>query len=198
MFILALFAIFVSYLIGSIPFGFIAGRIFNLDIQRQGSGNIGATNVFRTIGPLPGSLVFLLDFLKGTATIYLGSSLTGLPLSTILCGLAAIAGHSYSLFLGFKGGKGVATGVGVLVGINPLAGFLSLSAALVVMGLTRYVSLGSLVGTGLAPLLLFCFNAPGIYTFFALIGAAMVFWKHLPNIQRLIAGTERKLGKKEH
>jgi len=196
MVISTVFAIFASYIIGSIPFGFIAGRIFNLDIRSVGSGNIGATNVLRTLGPKVGVPVFLLDLLKGTAAVYLAISLNLDPLLIILCGITAILGHTYSLFLGFKGGKGVATGVGVLIGINPLAGVLSLSIALMVMAITKYVSLGSLLGTLSAPILLFIFNAPLPYIIFSTVAAVLIFIRHISNIKKLISGTERKIGEK--
>ncbi|MCX5751005.1 MAG: glycerol-3-phosphate 1-O-acyltransferase PlsY [Candidatus Saganbacteria bacterium] len=192
-----IFAILASYILGSIPFGFIAGKIFNLDIRQHGSGNIGATNVLRTLGPVPGSIVFFLDFLKGCGAVYLGMTLTSDPLIIILCGVSALIGHSYPIFLNFKGGKGVATGFGVLFGIAPIPAIIAISFALLIMAITKYVSLGSLTGTATAIVLLFSMQAPLPYQIVCLIGGTLIFIRHSSNIKQLIAGTEKKLGQKQ-
>jgi acyl phosphate:glycerol-3-phosphate acyltransferase len=106
-----------GYLLGAIPFGLLIGKIRNVDIRKHGSGNIGATNALRILGAGPGSLVLILDMLKGTAAVMIGQAFTADPLIIVLCGLAAVIGHSYPVYLGFKGGKGAATGLGVLLGV---------------------------------------------------------------------------------
>jgi glycerol-3-phosphate acyltransferase PlsY len=191
-----IFAILASYILGSIPFGFITGKIFNLDIREHGSGNVGATNVFRTLGPVPGVMVFILDFLKGLGAVYLAISLNQDPIVIILCGVAVILGHSYSIFLNFTGGKGIATGVGMLTGIAPLPAMIALGLALLVMATTKYVSLGSLVGTTTALILIFVFKLPLPYLIFGVIIAVLIFYRHRENIKRLFSGTEKKLGQK--
>ena len=185
--------ILAGYLLGSIPFGLLIARVWKVDIRKYGSGNIGATNVFRILGPVPGALAFFLDFLKGALAVYLGYWLGGNPLVVILMGIAAIFGHMFSIFIGFKGGKGAATGLGVLAGIAPDIFFFSLILVAVLIYASRYVSVASITGAFSAALLMFIFHKPLPYSIAALLVALFILYKHLPNIQRLRAGTEPRI-----
>ena len=147
---MTLFACIIAYLLGSVPNGLLLCRaIWHIDIREYGSRNIGATNVYRTLGKGPGALVFALDFLKGFLAVYIAMLLVGTPLSMVLGGIAAILGHSASVFLRFKGGKGVATGLGVIAMLMPAVTGVVFFAWLVIVLVTRYVSLGSIVGAAL-------------------------------------------------
>ena len=180
---MTLFACIIAYILGSVPNGLLLCRaIWHIDIREHGSRNIGATNVYRTLGKGPGALVFALDFLKGFLAVYIAMLLVGTPFSMVLGGIAAILGHSASVFLRFKGGKGVATGLGVV--------FL---AWLVIVLVTRYVSLGSIVGAALVPVLAFFFGCPTEYTVFGVLAAVLVIVRHHTNITRLLNGTESKI-----
>ncbi|MDH7480170.1 MAG: glycerol-3-phosphate acyltransferase, partial [Syntrophomonadaceae bacterium] len=148
------FVLTASYLLGSIPWGYLVGVWWKgLDIRRYGSGNIGTTNAFRILGPGPGTVVLLGDILKGTLAVLLAKSI-GSELLAVAAGLAAIAGHSWSIFLGFRGGRGVATGAGVILGLVPLAIpvlFLLWAGTILV---TRYVSVGSITAAVAAPVVM--------------------------------------------
>ena len=185
-----------GYLLGSIPFGFIIGKIGKIDVRKAGSGNIGATNVMRTMGPVPGGLVLALDALKGTLPVWLAQAYSGDPTIVVLCGLAAIIGHSFPVFLGFKGGKGVATGAGVLLGIAPDMFLFGLVLFLVIVGLTRYVSAGSVLAAVTVFILFIVLGKPLPYTVLVGLAAVLIVLRHLPNIKRLIAGTELRIGAK--
>ncbi|MDD4178465.1 MAG: glycerol-3-phosphate 1-O-acyltransferase PlsY [Candidatus Margulisbacteria bacterium] len=186
----------LAYLLGSIPFGLLIAKIWNIDIRQQGSGNIGATNVLRTLGPGPGAVVFILDFLKGFLAVYLGYWIGGDPLMVLLLGTAAVLGHMYSVFLRFNGGKGAATGLGVLAGIAPGVFLLSVALAACLIGVTRYVSVGSIITPFAAALLMYLYHKPLPYVWVTLIIAVFILIRHLPNIKRLLTGTEKKLGEK--
>jgi glycerol-3-phosphate acyltransferase PlsY len=187
MFVSLLLFIILGYLSGSIPFGYLIARIKSVDIRRTGSGNIGATNIFRTLGPIPGVLVFALDFFKGLAPTLAALFYLNDPLQMILVGLAAILGH-----VG-KGGKGAATGLGVLAVIAP--DILLFTAILVVILIftTRYVSVGSIFGAVSVAALMFILGKPLPYAVVSLLAAALIVARHIPNIKRLLAGTERKI-----
>lgn len=188
--------ILVGYLLGSIPFGLLIGKIMKIDVRKSGSGNIGATNVLRTLGFGPGVLVFVLDTLKGAAPVWLAQAYSGDPLIIVLCGLAAISGHTFPLYLGFKGGKGVATGGGVLLGLAPDMFVFAILLFLVIVGLTRFVSVGSIL-TALTLLIVFIvLGKPLPYTMVVGLAALLIIVRHLSNIKRLIAGTEPRLGEK--
>lgn len=189
--------ILVGYLLGSIPFGFIAGKIGKIDVTRAGSGNIGATNVMRTMGLTPAALVLILDTLKGALPVWLAQAYSGDPRIIVLCGLAAIIGHAFPLYLGFKGGKGVATGGGVLLGLAPDMFVLGIVLFLIVVGLTRYVSAGSILAAVTVFILFVLLGKPLPYTVVVGLAAALIVVRHLANIKRLIAGTERRIGEKK-
>ncbi len=185
-----------AYLVGAVPVGFLVARAFGVaDIRRHGSGNIGATNVLRTAGRLPAALTLAGDVSKGAAAVVAGGFLADhAPGWTAVAAVAAIAGNCWSVFLGFRGGKGVGTGLGAFLALVPLA---TLPAALVWLAVTatfRYVSLGSLTAAACVPLgaALLGYPAPSVAA--AVGGAAIVILRHRENVQRLLAGHERRLG----
>lgn len=186
-------AIIAGYLLGSIPFGYIISKIWNVDIRRYGSGNIGATNVFRTLGPVQGVLVFTLDLLKGTLAISLISLATNRPELIILAGLAAVLGHAYPIFLKFKGGRGSATGLGILLGIAPDIFLGAMILVLIIILLTRYVSLASIITPILVTAALIVLKRPFVYSIATGIVTILIIIRHIPNIKRLLGGTENRI-----
>jgi len=185
--------VIAAYLLGSVPFGLVVAGIWNVDIRRHGSGNIGATNVLRTLGPVPAAAVFALDFSKGLLAVYLGYWLGGGPWIVLLLGAAAIFGHMYSIFLRFKGGKGAATGLGVLAGLAPEVFVISIVVAAVIIYATRYVSVGSIITPFVAAGLMMLFHRPRPYITVTLVVGLFILIRHLPNIRRLRKGTEPKI-----
>lgn len=193
-----------AFLLGAIPFGFLMGRAKGVDLREHGSGNIGATNVMRTLGRGPGALVLLLDALKGLIPVL--TAVHGLKLSpglVVAAGVAAILGHIYTPFLRFRGGKGVATSLGVLIGLSPVVAAATVLVFAVTVAATRYVSLGSLMGAVAQAVLFWTLphhgetGFPLPYRIFSLIAAAFVVIRHRQNIQRLLSGTESKVGAKK-
>lgn len=191
--------VFVGYLLGSIPFGIILARIFGgQDVREHGSGNIGATNVSRVAGPVAGVLTLILDTAKGVAAVWLAGEFTEHNASAmILAGLGALLGHSFPVWLKFKGGKGVATALGVFLELCPMAALAALVVFVLVVAFWRYVSLGSLSAAAAMPLLVYFLWAPGhapplVITLGTLFAAALIFYKHDANLQRLVDGTEPK------
>jgi glycerol-3-phosphate acyltransferase PlsY len=221
----------IAFLCGSIPFGLIFGKIKGIDIREHGSGNIGATNVWRVLGKSFGIPCFLLDVLKGLIPTIIGISLiqfVGMknpmiidalsnhverdhPILTaqifqVLTGLCAILGHNYSPWVRFKGGKGIATSAGVLIALMPAAIVILILLWVIVFGISRYVSLASIVAAGALPFLTLwgsyyhgkiadgTWNKP-LFAFSVLIGVLAIY-KHRSNIQRLRAGTENRFSKK--
>lgn len=184
----------LAYLIGSIPSGLILGKLFwHTDLREHGSRNIGATNAWRTLGKAPGIIIFLADSLKGQAGVLLGLSLVGTPLAAILGGLLAIIGHSFSIFLRFRGGKGVATSLGVLTMLMGNVTLVVFLCWLAIVYTTRYVSLGSVVAGALTPILAAAFSYPMEYIVFSVIAAILVIVRHRENMKRLMNGTENKI-----
>lgn len=185
----------ISYLLGSIPVGFIVGKARGRDIRQYGSGNIGTTNAFRVLGRRAGAMVLAGDVLKGIAAVLLGNYVGGSTVG-LLAGLAAMAGHNWSVFLRFNGGRGVATAAGVVLALAPLV----MVWALVIWGLTvllsRYVSLGSILAAGSVPLLMWVFDKPWSYILFGVVAAFFIIYRHRPNLRRLLEGTEYKWGEK--
>ncbi len=187
-------ACLIAYVLGSIPNGLWLGRaLWHTDLREHGSHNIGATNAWRTLGKGPGILIFLLDFLKGALSVYAASLMVGTPLSMVLAAIFAIVGHSCSLFMGFKGGKGVATGLGVLSMLMPQVTVIVFLVWLVLVKLTGYVSLGSMVAAVCVPVLAFCLKAPVEYLVFGVAAALLIVVRHKANIVRLLNGTESKI-----
>ena len=184
----------IAYLIGSIPSGLILGKLFwHTDLREHGSHNIGATNAWRTLGKGAGIAVFIADSLKGQAGVALGLVLAGTPLAAVLGGLFAIIGHSFSIFLGFHGGKGVATSLGVLTMLMGDVTFIVFAVWFAIVYTTRYVSLGSVVAGFLTPILAALYGYPMEYVLFTVIAAILVIVRHRENIKRLMNGTENKI-----
>ena len=184
----------IAYLVGSIPSGLILGKLFwHTDLRKYGSHNIGATNAWRTLGKVPGIIVFLTDSLKGQAGVLLGLSLVGTPLAAVIGGLLSIVGHSFSLFLRFHGGKGVATSLGVLTMLMGNVTLIVFALWFTIVYMTRYVSLGSVVAGVLTPILAALFAYPMEYIVFTVIAALLVIVRHRENIKRLMNGTENKI-----
>lgn len=188
-------AIVLGYLLGSISFSILfALWLRKIDIRQHGSGNAGATNTLRVLGVGPALCVFLLDFAKGSAAAGIGYWLGDNNWIPVLCGLAAIAGHNWPVFFRFKGGKGIATTVGALVVWGFLPTLIAGLAAIAIIALTRYVSLGSLVLAVLLPILFASFGADGPFVWGASIVALTAFVRHRKNIVKLLNGTENKIG----
>jgi glycerol-3-phosphate acyltransferase PlsY len=195
-----------SYLLGSIPFGYILVRVFQgVDVRSMGSGNIGATNVARTGGNRLAIVTLFLDAFKGWLPVFLVLTLPGIPVSSsaqlytlaTLAALFAVAGHMFPVWLGFKGGKGVATGLGVFLALAPKAVLIAVVVFAVIVALTRYVSLGSILGTAAVPVALWWFardSFPPLALALCVAVALLVIIRHHQNIGRLLAGTESRFG----
>lgn len=185
-----------AYLVGSIPFGIIVGKgIFGVDPRTVGSGNIGAANSLRALGRGGALLVLVGDILKGVLPTLLATRL--LPYGhwgIAAAGLATILGHNWSAFLGFRGGKGVATGLGVLVVLSWPATAVFAIVWLATVAATRYASLGSILANAAIPLSLVVMRAPPWYTAYGVVALVLVLWRHAGNLQRLLAGTELRIG----
>jgi len=182
----------IGFLLGSIPFGVIFARSKGIDIFKTGSGNPGATNVWRTMGPALGAIVFLLDVAKGFLPTWLAYWITGDLLIALGAGFAAILGHSFSPFLGFRGGKGISTGLGVLLGSVPIPGLIAFSVFLVTLAVSRYVSLSSIVAAFALVVASLLFHLPILVTGCFATFALFVVIRHHSNIGRLLRGEERK------
>ncbi|WP_414622690.1 glycerol-3-phosphate 1-O-acyltransferase PlsY [Calothrix sp. CCY 0018] len=203
-----------AYLLGSTPTGYTLVKLLKgIDITEIGSGSTGATNVLRTLGKGPGAFVLLVDCLKGVLSIFLVYWLFTLssnnnlipatvnpelwqPIMVTLAGLAAVLGHSKSIFLGFRGGKSVATSLGILLAMNWQVGLATFSVFAVVVAISRIVSLSSICGAIAVSILMVLFHQPLPYILFGVAGGVYVIIRHRGNIERLLAGTEPKLGQK--
>ncbi|PTX59890.1 glycerol-3-phosphate acyltransferase PlsY [Melghirimyces profundicolus] len=191
----SILVVVLSYLIGSISFSYWITRLLKgIDIRMHGSGNAGATNMLRVVGKGPAIAVFLLDALKGVAAVGLAAGLSENAALMFLAGIMAIIGHNWPVFLGFRGGKGIATTIGVTATLTFLAALISGAAAILAIILTRYVSLGSLIFAAGLPLMIMLLNYPDSYFYLSLIITVMAFIRHFANIRRLLKGTESKLG----
>jgi glycerol-3-phosphate acyltransferase PlsY len=187
-----LIVIAAAYLIGSIPTGLLLGKAYGIDIRKEGSGNIGATNLYRTVGRKIGIITLIGDCLKGLLPVVL-VKLSSLPSEfAAWVGLAAFCGHVFSVFLKFKGGKGVATALGVFLALAPLAVAIALALFACLMFLWRYVSLGSISAAAAMPLAVFFLGGSRTVTVVTLVIAVIVIIRHHENIKRLISGTESK------
>jgi len=188
----------IAYLAGSIPVGVIVARLVGgPDLRSIGSGRTGGTNALRALGRKWAAVVVLGDLLKGALPVLLARYVTGDPLVEVLCGLAAVAGAIWSVFAGFRSGRGVGTGVGTMLVIQPVAVLLATPVFVVVIVLTRYVSLGSLLGSAamIPAMLLLLMVVPGTplpYVIYTAVGVALIWLAHADNIERLLNGTERK------
>jgi glycerol-3-phosphate acyltransferase PlsY len=190
-----------AYLIGSIPTAYIFGRILKgIDIREYGSGNIGATNVFRVIGKVPGAVVLAIDILKGLlCTTYVASlflymaPVTRPELYRIFIGLSAIAGHNWTVFLKFKGGKGVATSAGVVIGLIPKIFWLGFLVWLITFFITGLVSLSSIIAAITVPIFTLAFGQPAEIIVFMSVLCLIIVYKHKSNIRRLARGEEKRV-----
>lgn len=206
----------IAYLLGSLPTGYLAGYLLQgIDIRTQGSGSTGATNVLRTLGKGPAIVVLLVDVLKGVAAIYLfpwftqpgvqqalgtiapnltPTQVLPLPWLVVGAGLAALLGHSRSIWLGFSGGKSVATGLGVLLALAWPVGLAALGVFGLSLALSRIVSLSSILAAIAVPVLMVITQQPLAYQLFGLAAGLYVIWRHRSNIDRLLAGVEPRVG----
>ncbi len=189
----------VAYILGSIPFGLILAKLFGrTDVRKEGSGNIGATNVARVAGPVAGILTLILDVAKGSAAVLLAPRLSQDSATwMMIAALAALAGHCFPIWLKFKGGKGVATAAGMFLVLCPLAFLGSVILFVLVVAFWRYVSLGSISAAAAMPLLMYFLWAPRhapplVITFGSLAAAVLIVCKHAGNIRRLAEGVEPK------
>jgi len=186
--------ILLSFLLGAIPFGYLIGLAKGVDVRKHGSGNVGATNVARVLGKPYGIAVYILDFLKGFIPTFVAVKLYGTDSwITALVGLAAVLGHMFSPFLGFRGGKGVATASGVLFGVAPDLALAVLAVWFIVFKLGGYVSLGSIAAALSAIFLVGIFGYPFPVKFLVTLTAVLILIKHRSNLERLFEGKELKV-----
>ncbi len=198
------FVLFIGYLIGSIPSGYLIAKFLKgIDIRDYGSGNIGFANSLRVLGLVPGLVVLVADIAKGVVSAWAGtlfaSSIGITPqIAGGMLGLSSIMGHNWSVFLKFRGGKGVATTAGVFLVLTPFPFIFSALTMALVMGLTRYVSLGSMIAGGSLPLFIWLWvNEKGwFYLYLSVVAASLIVFTHRSNLGRLLQGKERKLGER--
>lgn len=192
----------IAYLLGNISTSYIiAKRLAGVDIRTQGSGNAGSTNVLRTLGKKAGAMTFIGDLLKGIIAVFIGYAISKFTnIDTVIAGYVAVfgvvCGHNWPAFLGFRGGKGVATSLGAMIAVNPIIALSCFGLFLIIVAITKYVSLGSVVGIAASPIIMMFLNNKNgvIITLFLTIS---VIYTHKENIKRLINGTERKIGQKK-
>jgi acyl phosphate:glycerol-3-phosphate acyltransferase len=186
----------IPYLVGSIPFGVVLAKAQHVDIRKQGSGNIGATNVARVLGKKAGLLTMLGDVLKGFLVVFCASQMYDKPILIALAGLLVFLGHLYSVFLKFKGGKGVATSLGLFSYIMPWATLGAVGVFAICLWISGYVSMGSIMAAISLPLFAIYFKLPLPYIYLAVIVGLFTLQRHYDNILRLVDGTEAKFLKK--
>ncbi|NLM28030.1 MAG: glycerol-3-phosphate 1-O-acyltransferase PlsY [Clostridiaceae bacterium] len=192
-------SVIVGYLLGSINASVIIGKIlYRKDIREYGSGNAGVTNTLRTFGKPAAAAVLIVDFLKGIAACLIGHLLVGYIdnfgwVGVYLAGFAAVLGHNWPVFFGFRGGKGVLTSFAVVMYISPVPALICLAVFIVVVALTRYVSLGSMVGAVFWPIVSLFYNLPALVVAVAVLMSVLIVIRHKDNIKRLFDGTEKKL-----
>lgn len=199
--------VLLSYLLGSIPTGYLVAKAMGVDIRSVGSGNIGATNVFRILGKAPGIFVLTADAVKGALAVVATPLVVGDPpchchdhelvQAQVFAGICAILGHNYTCWLRFKGGKGIATTAGVFAALAPAAFGIALATWLVVFAVSRYVSLASIVAAVALPLAVWLTGNGGLLIGVSAALGALAIYKHKANIERLRAGTENRIGAKK-
>jgi len=183
----------ICYFIGSISSSYIIGRIgSNIDIRQYGSGNLGATNTLRVLGLKAGIGVLLADFLKGMAATFIGLGIGG-EIGGMIGGMAAILGHNWPIFLEFRGGKGIATSLGLIFTLFPRIGVILVILGVIIIILTRYVSLASLIGSIIFPILISIFNYDLVYIIGSIVISGLAIYRHRSNISRLLKGKENKI-----
>ena len=186
--------ILVGYFSGSIPTGYWLGKLKGIDLTQIGSGSTGATNVLRNLGLWPALLTFFVDILKGFFPVYFSMKLQNSHIIVVLVGIACLIGHSKSIFLKFKGGKSSSAGLGILIAISWQAAVITFFIWIVIVYISKYSSLGSIISIPLAPLWLYLFHKPILYILLTVFAAVyIVLIRHKENIQRLLAGTEPKI-----
>lgn len=190
------FLVLAAYLLGAVPFGYVVGRLCGVDPRREGSGNTGATNLARTCGLWAGILVLVLDFGKGFLPVFIAVSMHAPWPWVSLAGFAALVGHCYSVFLGFKGGKAVATTLGVFAAVAPLPLAAGALLCVVAIAASGFVSLGSLALVTSMPLLLLAFQSPRFIPLSVAV-LILVYWRHRDNISRLARGEEKPWRKRK-
>jgi glycerol-3-phosphate acyltransferase PlsY len=184
----------VAYLIGSVPFALLLARRWGTeDLRRSGSGNLGAANVLRTSGLTAGLLVAILDIAKGAASVAIAKSLGG-DSAPAAAGFAAVVGHVYPVWLGFRGGKGVATAAGVFGVLAPFAMLPALAVFALGVWTTRYISIGSVLASGVLPIVAFFQGSPAAVVGSAVAVASLIIFRHRSNIRRIRSGAERRFG----
>lgn len=187
----------VAYLLGSIPFGLIIGLFWKkIDVRDHGSGNIGVSNVLRTVGKLPALIALVFDVGKGSVAVLLAKQFFTNPFIWLLVGCAAIVGHSWSIFLKFKGGRSVATSWGVLIALSPVIALTLLLVWLITLAISRYISLSSITAAIALPITVYIMDYPTGYFILAFLLGLVVVLRHRPNIKRLLAGEEYRIGQK--
>ena len=197
MLLTSLLILAIGYLLGSMPNGYLAGRwLKGIDLRQCGSGSTGATNVLRNVGKGPALVVFLLDVGKGALAVLLAKSFGLNDWVQVLAGLAALAGHIWPVWLGWKGGKAVATGLGMFLGLAWPVGLACFGLFMAVICISRIVSLSSVVAAIGLPVLMVLAGAGGASISVSVVASVLVLWRHRSNIERLIAGTEPKIGQK--
>ena len=189
-------AVACGYLVGSVPFAYLLARRRGIDLRRVGSGNVGATNVLRTSGARQAVLAMCLDAAKGAVAVLVARALTTGPATPVAAGLASVVGHIYPVWLGFRGGKGVATAAGVFVVLVPLALAIASSVFVLAVWVTRYISVGSMAGAIALAVSAAAGEAPGAVAVGAAIAALIIVHRHRGNLARLMAGTERRVGQR--
>ena len=187
----------IAYLLGNFSTSYLISRAAGkIDIRKYGSGNAGSTNVLRVLGVKAAAVAFLGDLLKGTAAVLIGKQLGG-SYGEIVAGIFVVLGHNWPVFLKFKGGKGIATTIGLMIPIDPIMVLLIVAAGVTLIVITRYVSLGSVMGVLIYPIAMIATRKPLEYIIFSIILSAMAVFKHRSNLERLLKGTESKLGQKK-
>jgi glycerol-3-phosphate acyltransferase PlsY len=196
--LLSFIAVIAGYLLGSISFSYLYGRLFKgIDIRNHGSGNAGATNTLRVLGKGPAIVVLLLDALKGVLAVCIGKMLGTAEWVVVLSGLAAIIGHNWPVYFGFRGGKGIATTVGVMASLCFLPTLYAGILGIILIAVTRYVSLGSLLLTAILPFFIWGMGRPMEVLWASIIVCLFAFFRHRTNIAKLLQGKENKLGSKK-
>ena len=198
MILTALLFLAIGYFLGAIPSGYLAGRwLKGIDLRDCGSGSTGATNVLRNVGKGPALVVFLIDVGKGALAVLLARSFGLNDWLQVLAGLAALAGHIWPVWLSWKGGKAVATGLGMFLGLAWPVGLASFGLFMATISLSRIVSLASVVAAIGLPVLMLLAGNSSAYVVVSLVASSMVIWRHRSNIKRLMAGTEPRIGQKQ-
>jgi glycerol-3-phosphate acyltransferase PlsY len=189
-------AVAVAYLVGSIPFAYLLSRRRGVDLRRVGSGNVGASNVLRTSGVRAAVLAMVLDGVKGALAVMLAQRLAAGPTVPVAAGLASVIGHIYPVWLRFRGGKGVATAAGAFGVLTPISLGAASGVFLIVVWLTRYISVGSLAGAVTLAAAALMSDAPTVVAVGAAIAVVLILFRHRANVRRLLAGTERRVGQR--